>query len=72
VVVLIGGGLLTAAYLFRVFRTMFVAPSGTVVARVPLVMEVGAFVLALLALLLGFAAELPLSLLRIGAPWVHA
>ncbi|MFN2309027.1 MAG: complex I subunit 5 family protein [Gammaproteobacteria bacterium] len=69
VAVLIGGGLLTAAYLFRVFRVMFVAPSGAAVARVPLAMEVGALVLALLALALGFAAELPLSLFRIGAPW---
>ncbi|MDX1393079.1 MAG: proton-conducting transporter membrane subunit [Gemmatimonadota bacterium] len=61
---LIVGGLLAALYLFRVFRRVFVAvPDDTApLPRAPLGLEVPALALAVVSLLLGLAAALPLGL----------
>lgn len=63
------GGLLTAAYVFRVLRQAFLAPTRE--ARfypVPRAMELSAFLLALVALVLGLNGTAVLSLVAIGAP----
>ena len=67
VVVLGIGTLLSAAYVFRVFRYSFVeeGPVGDY-HPVPWVMDGAALALALAALLLGLMAEWPLALLRSG------
>ncbi|MCE8016173.1 NADH-ubiquinone oxidoreductase [Halomonas sp. MCCC 1A17488] len=59
------GTLLSAAYVFRIFRYSFIedAPESEY-RRVPWGMELIALLLALAALLLGLAADWPLSLLR--------
>jgi multicomponent Na+:H+ antiporter subunit D len=78
VVVLLLGGLLSAAYLFRVMRCAFVdaaagGPDDSAAAerRSPktYALELSALVLALGALALGLAPELPLRLIEIGAPF---
>ncbi|MCE8019290.1 NADH-ubiquinone oxidoreductase [Halomonas sp. MCCC 1A11036] len=59
------GTLLSAAYVFRVFRYSFVEDAPTLDFRpVPWGMDTIALVLALAALLLGLVAEWPLALLR--------
>ena len=72
-VVIIVGGLLTAGYIFGVIRYGFVETSVPLqpVPLIPQSMEVIPVLLALLAVLLGFTAALPLTLLRIGAPLIH-
>jgi multicomponent Na+:H+ antiporter subunit D len=78
VVVLLLGGLLSAAYLFRVMRYAFVdaaagGPDDSAAAdrRSPktYALELSALVLALGALALGLAPELPLRLIQVGAPF---
>jgi multicomponent Na+:H+ antiporter subunit D len=69
--VLAVGTLLSAAYVFRVFRYSFVEDAPTLDYRpVPWGMDAVALTLALASLLLGLVAEWPLSLLRAtgGAP----
>lgn len=69
-VVMIGGGLLAAGYLFRILRQAFVAPpAGLLLQPVPRSMEAAALILALAALLLGIASAPPLALLEIGSPF---
>lgn len=65
--VLAVGTLLSAAYVFRLFHYSFIedAPEAEF-RRVPWPMETVALLLALAALLLGLAAEWPLTLLRVG------
>jgi formate hydrogenlyase subunit 3/multisubunit Na+/H+ antiporter MnhD subunit len=68
--VLILGGLLTAAYLFRVLRHAFLpARRRTPFRALPPALELSAFVLALGSLALGLWAAGPLALLRAGAPF---
>ena len=63
---LILGGLLTAAYLFRVMRQSFLeGPEEDIFHHPPRTLEIAAFVLALVSLLLGLAAMAPLSLLQV-------
>jgi multicomponent Na+:H+ antiporter subunit D len=76
-IVLISGGFLSAAYLFRVLRCAFVesnaGENGEAVFEPrnehtrPL--ELSALVLALGALALGLASDAPLRLLQVGAPF---
>lgn len=68
-VVIVGGGLLTATYVFRVLRHAFLAaPREVHFHPVPRAMELTAFLLALVALALGLNATAVLSLLAIDAP----
>lgn len=73
-VVILGGGLLTAVYVFRVVSVAFgsadpAAPPPAAFARTPRVLEVAPLVLALVGLGLGLGATLPLNLLGVGAPF---
>lgn len=69
VAVILTGGLLTAAYVFRVFSRLFKpAPLSKVSQPVPRIMELMAFFLSLVALALGLNASKPLALLQPGAP----
>jgi len=70
-VVLLLGGILTAGYVFIVLgQELSLAESDRVVGAhpVPARMEVAAFTLAVVSLLLGFGVSEPLALLRAGAP----
>lgn len=65
--VMIGGGLLAAAYVFRVLRQVLVfRPVDIRFRPVPASMQWPALALALLSLLLGLTGTLPLLLLRAG------
>ncbi|MBB3331286.1 formate hydrogenlyase subunit 3/multisubunit Na+/H+ antiporter MnhD subunit [Halomonas campaniensis] len=67
VIVLVAGTLLTAAYVFRVFRCAFVEEAPRHDFRpLPAGMDLIALLLALAALALGLGAEWPLALLREG------
>lgn len=67
VAVLVVGSLLTAAYVFRVFRYSFIEAAPRHDFRpLPAGMDIIALGLALAAILLGLAAEWPLALLRAG------
>lgn len=67
VIVLVAGTLLTAAYVFRVFRCAFVEDAPRHDFRpLPAGMDLIALLLALAALALGLGAEWPLALLREG------
>lgn len=73
IAVMILGGLLTAAYLFRVLRHAFVpVVAGRNYRDVPRILEFSAFGLAIAALLLGIWPGGPLALLQIGAPYAGA
>ncbi len=69
------GGLLTAAYVFRVLRQAFLPPTPGVPADaappapVARTLELAALALALLAVALGFFGTLPSALLAVGEPW---
>jgi len=68
--VIVGGGLLAAGYIFRFFSTLFAyVPEPPTITPVPALMEWSALGLAFLSILLGLAAELPIELIRIGAPY---
>lgn len=72
IVVMIVGGLLTAAYVFRALRQAFrPARGGPPPRALPRAMELTAFVLAAVALLLGLYAAGPLALLAVGAPFAE-
>ncbi len=67
VAVMIAGGLLTAAYVFKVLRRAFLpVASGDRVTRVPRTLEFSAFALALAAILLGLFGAPLLALLAVG------
>ncbi|MBA2663931.1 MAG: oxidoreductase [Bradymonadaceae bacterium] len=73
-VVIHAGGLLAAAYVFRVLQHAFsslpcVSPAQ---GEVPRAMELAPFVLAVIAILLGLAAPYPLMLMEIGDPFALA
>ncbi len=69
-IALIAGGLLTAAYVFKVIGHAFTQAEVTHEARaVSKRMEWVALLLAMLAIVMGFLSPLPLALLDIGAPF---
>lgn len=69
-IILILGGLLAAAYVFRVIGYAFTQAEVPHQARtVPMTMEWTALALALVAILLGLSAPWPLALLAIGLPF---
>jgi formate hydrogenlyase subunit 3/multisubunit Na+/H+ antiporter MnhD subunit len=69
VAVLLAGTLLAAAYVVRVLERWFKQTGGSSRLRaVPAVMEWTALGMALLAVLLGFVAGVPVDWLRLGAP----
>jgi multicomponent Na+:H+ antiporter subunit D len=66
-VAILTGGLLTAIYVFRVLRSAFVPPQPErPLALIPIAMQVSALVLALLSIVLGLTAVVPLALLDAG------
>ncbi len=66
--VLLGGGLLSAAYVFRVFRHAFVeGPIRDRFASPPLGLELAALLLGSASIGLGLAAQTPLAWLRVGS-----
>ncbi len=67
VATLLGGGLLTAGYVFRVFRASFENSSDDRFDHTPLGWDVLALLLAGASILLGLAGSAPLGLLRTGA-----
>lgn len=69
-IVLFLGGLLSAAYIFKVFRMAFrEGPQVDHSATPPLTLDVTALLLAAGAILIGLTAHLPLAWLRIGSPF---
>ena len=69
-IILILGGLLAAAYVFKVIGYAFTrADAPHHVAPLPRAMEWTALVLALIAILLGLVAPWPLALMEIGLPF---
>lgn len=67
VVVLLAGGLLTAGYVFRVFRASFLEGADGRFSATPLGWDVVALLLAGLAIILGLWATVPLDVMRAGA-----
>jgi multicomponent Na+:H+ antiporter subunit D len=67
VLVLLGGGLLTAGYVFRVFRASFLQGAEDRFTRTPLGWDVVALALAMASIVLGVFSTGPLAVLRIGA-----
>lgn len=66
--VLLGGGLLSAAYVFRVFRHAFAeGPVRDRFASPPLGLELSALLLGSASIVLGLAAQAPLAWLRVGS-----
>lgn len=67
-IVLFLGGLLSAAYIFKVFRTSFrEGPQVDHSKTPPVTLDVVAMILAVSAILIGLMAHLPLSWFRIGS-----
>ncbi|HRP74980.1 MAG TPA: proton-conducting transporter membrane subunit [Rhodocyclaceae bacterium] len=70
IAVLILGSLLSAAYVFKVFRHSFVeGPKRDHFESPPAVLEISALTLALCAIAIGLVAHAPLAWLRIGMPF---
>jgi formate hydrogenlyase subunit 3/multisubunit Na+/H+ antiporter MnhD subunit len=68
--ILLGGGLLTAGYIFIVLKRAFATPTvHTTIQSIPFTLEFTALTLAVLGILLGLIATLPLTLLHIGNPF---
>jgi multicomponent Na+:H+ antiporter subunit D len=68
--IILGGGLLTAGYIFSVLKRAFAAPTDHTEFRpIPYALELTALTLAVFAILLGLPAILPLTLLHIGNPF---
>jgi len=67
-VALIGGGALTAGYVFRVLSASFTQGTGDKFDRTPLGWDLVALLLAVGAIVVGVVATGPLAVLRIGAP----
>ena len=75
VILIIAGSFIAALYVFRLLGAIMAAPAQgeqVRVRRVPLVMEVTALALGVLAFVLGIGAALPLSLIEIGVPFAVA
>jgi multicomponent Na+:H+ antiporter subunit D len=72
VAVLLSGGLLTAGYVFRVFRASFLQGAEDHFTRTPLGWDVVALTLALASIVLGVLSTGPLAVLRLGAPTAGA
>lgn len=69
--IIVAGGLLSAGYLFPVLRRALARPpKGRRLNPISRRMELAALSLALIALVLGLTATLPLTLLGIGAPFL--
>jgi formate hydrogenlyase subunit 3/multisubunit Na+/H+ antiporter MnhD subunit len=66
--VIVGGGLLAASYLFRILGQAFTSSADEASLRLPLRMEMPALLLALVAVLLGLVAAPILDVLDIRAP----
>lgn len=64
-IVLAVGSLMTAAYIFRVFRISFVEEADHPFKRTPVMLDVTALALAVLAILLGFFTMVPLTLMEV-------
>lgn len=62
------GGLLAAAYCFRVLARAFTPPAETPLRPVPLVLDVAALMLAVVAIVTGLLVAPALDLLLVGAP----
>jgi multicomponent Na+:H+ antiporter subunit D len=68
--IILGGGLLTAGYTFLVLKRAFAAPAEHMTIHpIPFGLECTALTLAVLGILLGLTATLPLTLLHIGNPF---
>lgn len=68
-VVILAGGLLAAGYVFRILRRALLSePPGSGFQTIERRDELAALALALIALLLGVAPELPLELMAVGRP----
>lgn len=68
--IILGGGLLTAGYTFMVLKRAFAAPNAqTTISPIPFSLECTALSLAVVGILLGLTATLPLTLLHIGNPF---
>lgn len=67
VAVLLAGGLLTAGYVFRVFRTSFLQGAEARFSATPLAWDVVALLLAGMAIVLGLLGSEPIDVMRIGA-----
>ena len=67
-VVMLGGGLLAAIYLFRPLGAAFAGSAVPVITPVPRSRQAIPLVLALMATLLGITAALPYEFLQIGRP----
>lgn len=67
VAVLLAGGLLTAGYVFRVFRASFLQGAEDRFAATPLGWDVVALLLAFMAIVLGLLSTGPLDVMRFGA-----
>ena len=69
--IMIGGGLLAAAYIFRIVKYAFLATPADAppLHPVPRRLEYTALALALLAILLGLASVFPIAIAAIGAPF---
>lgn len=65
IVVLLGGSLITAAYIFKVFRISFRQDATPQVAHTHRALEISALLLASMAILLGFAAAWPMDSLHL-------
>jgi len=70
-VVIVLGGLLAAAYLFRVLAASFTDPTepATALVAVPRLLEQTALGLALISLLIGLASAPMITLLGVASPW---
>jgi multicomponent Na+:H+ antiporter subunit D len=71
-VVILAGGILTAGYVFLVVGRAFSTSADVAAAPsrpLPRVLQVAPLALALVGLVLGFAAALPLELMQIGSPF---
>ena len=67
---ILGGGLLTAGYIFSVLNRAFASPPESMtIQAVPYSLELTALTLAVFAVLLGLPATLPLTLLQAGHPF---
>jgi multicomponent Na+:H+ antiporter subunit D len=66
--VLVIGGLLSAAYLYRPLALAFARGDGSAFRPVPKALEVAPLLLALAAILLGLASHAPFALIQIGRP----
>jgi formate hydrogenlyase subunit 3/multisubunit Na+/H+ antiporter MnhD subunit len=64
----VGGGALTAGYIFRVLSASFKQGTGDTFNRTPFGWDVVALLLAISSIVLGVVATGPLAVLRIGAP----